>query len=180
MSRLYVCPLDALEDTLEQSKAQTVLCLSGPEQKIERPRQAKDGFVNLVFNDIIEARKDLVEPQEHHIKKMLGLFEGWSQEAPIICCCWMGVSRSTAAAAIACAALSPQLSEKVVAENLRRNAPFANPNSLMIKLADVALGRKGKLVKAFEELAPPKQVGVGTPFMLEMNQETNQEQGQTG
>lgn len=66
--------------------------------------------------------------------------------------CWAGVSRSTAAAyVILCDRLGPGR-ELEIARALRWRAPHACPNSLMVRLADEALGRNGRMTGAVEEM----------------------------
>ena len=66
--------------------------------------------------------------------------------------CWAGISRSTAAALISLCALNPRCAEHLIARRLREASPTAYPNRLMIRLADAALGRKGRMVAAVEAI----------------------------
>ena len=62
--------------------------------------------------------------------------------------CWAGISRSTAAAYTALCAINPEVSEELIAVRLRDASPTAYPNRLIIQLADAALGRNGRMVRA--------------------------------
>ena len=170
MKNIYACPLEKLNDVIKQSKAQTLLCLTGPDQEIAKPNEITDGFVNLVFNDITQPIKNMIEPQQEHIEMCIQFAQQWNRQNPIICCCWMGVSRSSAAVAIICATLYPELEETAIANNIRNIAPFVNPNLLMIEIADKQLGRKGKLLNAFAQLPPPAQTSIGIPYCVNPNE----------
>jgi predicted protein tyrosine phosphatase len=82
--------------------------------------------------------------------------------------CYAGVSRSTAAAFIAACALAPNRDEFVVARTLRAASPTATPNARMVALADLALGRNGRMNEAIAEIGRGETCFEGTPFTLEL------------
>ena len=51
-----------------------------------------------------------------------------------------------------CAPSIPDASEELIAARLRAASPTAYPNRLMIRLADAALGRQGRMVRAVESI----------------------------
>ena len=76
-------------------------------------------------------------------------------------------SRSTAASyIIACLHHAPG-AERELAQLLRRAAPEATPNKLMIALADEILQRNGQMIRAIAEIGRGREAGCGTPFTLE-------------
>ena len=52
------------------------------------------------------------------------------------------------------------------AERLRRVSPTAYPNRLMIRLADQALGRQGRMVRAIEAIGRGVVAGEAVPFAI--------------
>jgi len=55
-----------------------------------------------------------------------------------------------------------------IAIALRRRAPYASPNTLLVGHADAALAREGRMVMAIRALGPPHPAerGVATAFPL--------------
>ena len=55
-----------------------------------------------------------------------------------------------------------------IALAMRRRAPHAQPNALLVRHADEALGRGGRMVAALEAMGPPSMAaeGVTTAFPL--------------
>ena len=134
---------------------------------IERPPSvAPDRHLHLVFNDIAAPREGLTAPDLNDINTLIAAARAWKGDAPLLLHCWFGVSRSTAAAIIALAALRPERSEIEIARALRAAAPFATPNSLMVALADERLGRNGRLSEAVAAIGRGAETSEGTPFTL--------------
>lgn len=81
--------------------------------------------------------------------------------------CYAGISRSTAAAFALAAALQPERDEVELAWELRRLAPSATPNPLLIAHADFLLGRNGRMSRAIERIGRGAEAREGIPFRLE-------------
>jgi hypothetical protein len=78
-----------------------------------------------------------------------------------------GIGRSTAAAFIAACLHNPHVDEQEIAGALRRASPLARPNETLIKLADVAMRRNGRMSAAIAETGrdlPWIEVDEGVPF----------------
>lgn len=154
---LLVC---AAEQVPAQCRAQApshLLSLVSPGQK---PPRAPPGVARLTLhlNDIATPAPGLVAPSAEHMEEMLAFARGWSGDQRLIVHCFAGVSRSPAAAlAIACQR-HPQVPDDVLAQALRRMAPQATPNPLMVELADRLLGRGGGLIGAC------RAIGRGVPW----------------
>jgi predicted protein tyrosine phosphatase len=118
------------------------------------------------FHDIAEPRPDLIAPGRAMIAELLAFGAAWTEPAPLLIHCWMGISRSPAAAlALACAA-RPELEEMLIAEALRRASPSATPNPLIVALADDLLGRQGRLIAAAAAIGRGADAARGAPFRL--------------
>ncbi|MEP1205876.1 MAG: protein-tyrosine phosphatase family protein [Rhizobiaceae bacterium] len=166
MSRICVCPLSHLEAQLQSSGARWMVSLMGPGKAATRPAQISAGFLALEFHDIAGPREGYSPPSAEQITQLLDFFAQWDQRAPLLIHCWMGISRSTAAAAIALAQLNPEQDMTGLAEKLRRSSPSATPNSLMIALADEQLELNGRLSSAIAAIGRGAEASQGTPFSI--------------
>ena len=168
MSRIFVCPLSDLDATLESSGARWMVSLMGPGKSSARPGRITSGFLSLEFHDIDGPRDDLLPPSAEDVTQLLEFFDGWDGEYPLLIHCWMGISRSTAAAAIALAQRDPTQDMEQLARRLRIASPMATPNRLMIALADEQLGLKGQLSAAIAAIGRGAEASQGEPFCLEL------------
>ncbi len=168
MSEIYVCPLSRLEDTLELSKARNMVSLSGPDKSPPRPHQIDGVHLALEFNDITEEREGLVAPGQQDIQKLIAVCRAWDRTSPLLFQCWMGISRSTAAATIALASLDPDQDMKRLALSLREASPMATPNARMIALADHELALHGRLDAAIQAIGRGVEASQGIPFALKL------------
>jgi predicted protein tyrosine phosphatase len=83
--------------------------------------------------------------------------------------CRAGIGRSTAAAYVATCWRHPEVSERRIAELLRRVAPLARPNETVVRLFDTAMNRGGRMSAAISETGrdlPWIDVEEGVPFQL--------------
>jgi len=167
VSKIVVCPLSALDEKLKTDGARTMIAFSGPEAVIERPAQI-DSYLALQFNDIAEPRDGLQEPTREHVEKIINFINHWDQNTPALFQCWMGISRSTAAAAIAFAVLRSDIAPDEIASRLRAASPQATPNPLMVRRADDILGFDGRFSKAIADIGRGTTAAEGKPFSLEL------------
>ena len=121
--------------------------------------------LHLTFHDIVEARPDFVMPDRAVIESILGFGRSWNRDRPMLIHCWAGISRSSAAAYIVACDRNPGY-EHDLADELRRRAPFATPNRLMVALADETLGRNGAMVEAIEHIGRGADIFEGIPYQL--------------
>jgi predicted protein tyrosine phosphatase len=169
MSRLLVAPLSALPDALAERAPSHLVSLLSPDHMIETPA----GFpaashLKLGINDIVDPAAGTAPPAREHIEALLEFSRSWDAGRPFLIHCWAGISRSMASAfTILCDRLGPGR-EVEIAHAMRRRAPHAQPNRLLVLHADQALGRGGAMVAAVEAMGPPLLVeeGVTTHFPL--------------
>ena len=167
MPHLVVCSLFHLEATAEIYSAREMITLLSPETPFERPPSIDPArHLMLNMNDIRAPAVGLTAPQEPHIERLIDFAGGWDRSLPLLIHCWMGISRSTAAAYITALALNPARDEEELALDLRRRAPSATPNARMIALADGLLGRRGRMVAAIERIGRGAEAARGVPFEL--------------
>ncbi|HET7336050.1 MAG TPA: protein-tyrosine phosphatase family protein [Rhizomicrobium sp.] len=149
MSMILVTPLSAVAETIRRDRPSHLVTLLSPEHMIETPAGLlPDHHLRLGMNDVPDAQFAEAPPAANHIGDLINFGRTWDAQAPMLVHCWAGVSRSMAAAYILlCDRLGPG-SEADIAKAIRFRAPHAYPNPLLVKLADVALGREGRMIAA--------------------------------
>lgn len=104
------------------------------------------------FHDVVGEQEGVVVPQAADVAAILD-FGRWAQRQQVnhlLVHCHMGISRSTAAAAILMAQHNDGREDDVF-EHLRAIRPRSWPNSRMVRFADAALERRGRLVEAMRD-----------------------------
>jgi predicted protein tyrosine phosphatase len=164
---IHVCPLSAVPDTVAQSQASHLLTWLQDEIIVETPRLIHpDRHIRFHIHDISEPLIGYTPPGREHIDQLIEFALDWAGEGPIVVHCWAGISRSTAAAYTALCTINPDASEELIARRLREASPTAYPNRLMIQLADAALGRQGRMVRAVESIGRGIPASEAVPFSL--------------
>ena len=120
------------------------------------------------MDDITEHAEGFVAPNDAHIVQVLDFVRGWDRRAPLVVHCYAGISRSTASAFAAACMLNPDRDERIIARQIRDASPIASPNRLLVSLADRALGRDGRMVRALDEMGPGSMTVVGRPFRVDL------------
>jgi predicted protein tyrosine phosphatase len=121
---------------------------------------ASEKHLKLTVHDIWVDDTAQILPTENHIEQLIAFGHGWERDEPLLVHCLAGVSRSTAAALTLLVMGSPG-QEYDAAQLLRERAPHAEPNRLMIAIADEILGLDGVLVEAVREIGPGDYGEVG-------------------
>jgi predicted protein tyrosine phosphatase len=162
---LHVGPLSAVAAMVQDCRASHLLtCLHETVQTpitIERARHLR-----LIMHDISEAIPDHTPPDAEHIGQLIDFAHDWGGHSAMVVHCFAGISRSTAAAFIALCAVNPDAPEALIAQRLREASPSAYPNRLMVRLADQALARRGRMIKAVERMSRAEPAYEAIPFML--------------
>src|SRR5437588_7175732 len=120
------------------------------------------------MDDITEQIDGFVTPCDMHIEQVQNFVRGWNRSAPLVVHCYAGISRSTASAFAAACALNPHRDEMSIARQIRAASPIAQPNRLIVTLADKALGREGRMVRALEARGPSAMTVEGRPFRIDI------------
>lgn len=169
MPRLLVTPLSALPGALAEYAPSHLISLLSPDHMIQTPAGfPTDSHLKLGINDIVDVAAGPAPPGREHVDQLLEFSRRWDMRQPLLIHCWAGISRSMASAfTILCDRLGPGREEEI-AQAMRRRAPHAQPNRLLVSHADDALGRGGAMLKAVQTMGPPLlvQEGVTTPFPL--------------
>jgi predicted protein tyrosine phosphatase len=169
MSRILVSSLSGLGEALERHRPSHLVSLLSPPYMIATP----DGFdprqhLKLGIDDVREPAGAENPPERLHVDRLLSFARGWDANAPILVHCWAGISRSMASAYVILCDRLGDGRECEIALAMRRRAPHASPNSLLVRHADEVLGRDGRMVAALEAMGPPVMMleGAITDFPL--------------
>ena len=162
---LIVCPLHEVEAELARSRPSRLVSLLAPDQ-LEPDAPAGLPRLTLRFHDISEPREGLVAPSRAMVAELLAFGAAWREQGPLLVHCWMGISRSTAAALALACAVDPARDVLEIAVALRQLSPTATPNPLIVAFADDLLGRGGKLADAAAAIGRGVQAPHGAIFRL--------------
>jgi predicted protein tyrosine phosphatase len=166
---IHVCSLAALPATVKATGASHVLTVMADVDQVQRPVSVLPAnHLKVQVDDITEAIEGFVAPSELHVEQVLNFVRGWDRKAPLVVHCYAGISRSTASAFAAVCALNPHRDEIAIARLIRAASPIAAPNRLIVSLADKALGREGRMLRALDEMGPGKLTAEGKPFRIDL------------
>ncbi|TDK37155.1 protein tyrosine phosphatase [Rhizobium deserti] len=168
MTAIVVCPLADIAEIAVRHGARHMVSLIAERQDFHRPGLiAADRHLKLAMNDITFAGTgDLIAPSEAHVERLIAFVRQWDRQAPIVIHCWMGVSRSPAAALIAALSLDPQEDDFALAARLRGVAPHATPNTRLIEIGDRMLSRDGRLIAAVKSIGRGAEADGRASFVL--------------
>lgn len=168
MTTIVVAPLARIAEMAVRHRSREMISLMAKEQAFHRPAVIRaERHLLLHMNDIaFKGTGNLVAPDETHVGKIVDFARSWDQSAPLLIHCWMGVSRSPAAALISALAVEPDQDDDALARRLRAVSPYATPNARLIEFADDILGRSGKLVAAVRSIGRGADADGNAPFTL--------------
>ena len=164
---IVVGPLSRVQALAEEHGISHIVTMLAP----DTPHEAVAGIgperhLRLYFHDIVQEREGHRPPSAADAERLIAFLQGWERSAPMLIHCWAGISRSTAAAYTALCLFRPRADEEELAWELRQASPSATPHRLIVSLADQALGRQGRMVKAVERIGRGVDAYEGTPFIL--------------
>jgi predicted protein tyrosine phosphatase len=167
---IHVCSLAALPEIVRLTGASHVLTVMGKVDQVQRPESVLPAnHLKVAMDDITEPMDGFVVPSEAHIEQVLNFVRAWDRGAPLVIHCYAGVSRSTASAFAAACALNPRRDEMTIARQIRAASPIASPNRLIVSLADKALGRDGRMLRALDTIGPASMMVEGKPFRVDLD-----------
>jgi predicted protein tyrosine phosphatase len=165
VSYIVICRLNQIAESAVLHGAREMVSLLAENQDFHRPGVIDEArHLKLGLNDIAEARPGLTAPGEIHVDRLIRFAQGWDQRAPLVVHCWLGISRSPAAAAITALTLEPDQDEMALAERLRAASPFITPNPRLIEIGDAMLGRGGRLIRAIRAIGRGADAFEGSRF----------------
>ncbi len=172
MPHIVVAPLSRIAEMAVRHGCRDMVSLLAKGQAFHRPavisasRHLVLGLNDITFGGTGKKAGDLIAPQEEHVAEVIGFARNWDRAAPLLVHCWMGVSRSPAAAAIAALAIEPDQDDHALAQRLRAASPYATPNSRLIEIGDHLLGRGGSLVAAIKAIGRGADANGNAPFVF--------------
>jgi predicted protein tyrosine phosphatase len=169
MPRIIVSPLKSIGEMAARHKAREMITLIAEDHNFHRPAMIDPArHLSVTVNDIAFAgKKGLIAPELSHVAAIADFARGWDQSSPLLVHCWMGVSRSPAAALIAALAVNPDLDEGSLAMALRKASPQASPNTRLVEIADAHLVRAGRLVRAVKAMGRGADYVGDAPFVFD-------------
>ena len=169
IAMLHVCSLAALPETVKATGASHILTVMANVDQVQRPASVLEAnHLRVSMDDITEEMDGFLAPSDQHIEKVLNFVRDWDRSAPMVVHCYAGISRSTASAFAAACMLNPHRDEIEIARQIRARSPIASPNRLIVSLADKALGRDGRMLRALDEMGPGTMTVEGRPFRLDL------------
>jgi predicted protein tyrosine phosphatase len=166
---IHVCSLAALPSTVKATGASHILTVMANVDQVQRPVSVLPAnHLKVQMDDITEQLEGFVVPSGAHIEQVLNFVRGWDRSAPLVVHCYAGISRSTASAFAAVCALNPHRDEIAIARQIRAASPMAAPNRLIVSLADNALGRDGRMLRALDEMGPGSLTTESRPFRIDL------------
>lgn len=167
MPTLHVTPLSKLDATVAACGARHLVTLINVGMEVRRPPTiAAEHHLRMDLSDISQPLDGHVLPGAEQVARLIAFIRDWDRRAPLVIHCWAGISRSTAGAYIAACALASGPSEDELADILREVAPSATPNARLVALADEALGREGRMIRAIARIGRGADAFEGTPFVM--------------
>jgi len=167
---ILVCPLSRVAEVVALRSPERIVSLLDPEfQTPDVGPNYVGRHLRLSFHDIHQPSAGVVPPSSEHVDELLAFIRGWNRAAPLLIHCRAGIGRSTATAFIAACLHWPEMDEREIAAELRRVAPSSRPNEVLVRLADRAMQRQGRMSRAITEIGrglPDLTVSEGTPFEL--------------
>jgi predicted protein tyrosine phosphatase len=107
--------------------------------------------LRLAFHDAHAPALGVTPPSPRHITELLAFLDRWDASESLLVHCRAGIGRSTAIAYVSACYRNPGASELEIASALRRAAPLARPNETIVRLADAAMRREGRMASAIVE-----------------------------
>lgn len=171
MTAIIVCPLAGIAEHAVRHRASHMVSLMAEGHEFHRPAVIPpEHHLRLWMNDIAFAGTgDLVAPSQDHVGQLIAFARRWDRQAPLLIHCWMGVSRSPAAAVIASLAVNPEEDEFALAARLRSVAPHATPNPRLIEFGDRLLQCEGRLVAAIKGIGRGAETDGRASFTLSLH-----------
>ena len=167
---IHVCSLAALPETVKATGASHILTVMANVNQVQRPASVLEAnHLKVSMDDITEQMDGFVAPSDSHIEQVLNFVRSWNRSAPLVVHCYAGISRSTASAFAAACMLNPHRDEISIARQIRQASPIAQPNRLIVSLADKALGRDGRMLRALDEMGPGNMMIEGRPFRIDLD-----------
>lgn len=171
MTAIIVAPLTRIAEMAVRHGAREMISLLAEKQDFHRPAVIRaERHLKLGMNDIAFAGTgNLIAPAEAHVEELIAFARSWDRSSPLLIHCWMGVSRSPAAALVASLATAPDEDDLLLVRRLRAASPQATPNARIVAIGDDMLSRGGRLVDAVKSIGRGADADGNAPFVLALH-----------
>ena len=158
---IIVCSLKDVPEVCESVKPKYLISVIDPGYAPETPKFVQK-HLKLGFDDIVKISPDnhifrlntseipQLPPNQNHINSIRNFTDQWDVNDDIVIHCWCGVSRSMATATYLLCRNNKSTIEKNI-KYIRKVAPHANPNKLLIKLFENKLNIENQISSSFEK-----------------------------
>jgi predicted protein tyrosine phosphatase len=150
-ANLFVCSYSTLMERISQFRPEHLVSVLGRSDCVPFPSVVGVRHLRLEIDDVFRPCSGFRPATVRNIRQLVDFVKDWKDSEHMLIHCWAGSSRSPAAALIALAVKCPG-QEAVAARILRSRGPHANPNELMIAVADRVLELNGRLIKAVNDM----------------------------
>ena len=163
---IHVSSLSALDSVTARLPSYDLLTLLSPDHPpTDWSALACTRHLRLSFHDIVEPMPGLIAPDRDIMQAVLDFGRHIDPQRALLIHCWAGISRSSAAAFVIACDRNPGFEHDIAIE-LRRRAPSATPNPLMVRLADELLAHNGRMVEAIDQIGRGAEAREGEPYEL--------------
>lgn len=150
---ILICGVEHLSYLTLRRKPTHMISLLANEIMVETPDGlSPERHLKIHVNDIPGPEDGKVHPDRPHVDELIRFVEGWNGTGPLLVHCFMGISRSAAAAYITLCRFNEDGLEGAIARAMRRTGAHLQPNPLLVRHGDDALKRDGRMVRAVEAL----------------------------
>jgi len=165
--KIIISPLSLASKMIEKYNVNYIISILSPGESFPVFNDIKNtNHLKLSFNDITCQKKNLIEPALYHVENILNFSKKCSKNETLLIHCYAGISRSTAVALILYSYYKKDIKADFIAKKFRSLSPFANPNSLLLKLGDHLIGNNNVLTECHGLLKKPKLTYENKPFVL--------------
>ena len=149
---ILVSPLSKVMEIIVNRAPERIVSLLDPDFAFPESGPAYVGHhLRLHLHDVHIPTEGQVTPTAKHVDDLLAFLNLWTRTAPILIHCRAGIGRSTATAFITACLHNPKTDERKIADALRCTSPLARPNETLVRLADDAMSRNGRMSEAITE-----------------------------
>ena len=139
-------------------------------EQVQRPASVLPAnHLKVSMDDITEQMDGFVAPSEDHVERVLAFVRGWDRAAPhggALLCRHQPLHGERLCRRLRA---QPARDEIAIARQIRAASPIAQPNRLIVGLADRLLGRDGRMLRALDEMGPGSMMVEGRPFRVDLD-----------
>lgn len=150
---ILICGVDHLHYLHLRRKPTHMISLLADEAAVETPADlVPDHHLKICVDDIPAPEEGKIHPDRPHVEDLIRFVDRWNGSGPLLVHCFMGISRSAAAAYITLCRFNEHGVEEAIARAMRKVGAHLQPNPLLVRHGDDALKRAGRMIRAVEAL----------------------------